>query len=169
MKSLAKVVAIAALSIFSAGGARPAPKSTTVYHNQDRCGRAITEYDHHVMFPLTYAKGDIDGDRKPEHLYANWHRVDQFKEGDYGSIYDKNIYDNGSAERSTCVDLRLKDLDDDGDLDLVYLTSREVVVFKNDHGKLEMENDISIYLDDTKPPRLKFPRKNGQTVVEIVE
>lgn len=142
MKELGAASRVAGLAVYlvaaSPGAAtaeRARPSGTTEYQGQNQCGIV----DVTRMPPFAHARGDVDGDGVVDHFIANWGGVER-ERVQRDSIPETlvrvgTVYTSTATPQYSCVDLRLVDLDGDGDLDMIFASPRELVVLENRGGR----------------------------------
>ena len=145
------------VSFSSSSGAERArsPGHMQVSHYDTwRCGQSHA----YNSPPRAYARGDVDGDGVEDHFYANWGGVERFRvqEGTVPEtlIRHSSIYRSSASHAHACVDLRFGDLDDDGDLDMVFASPQEVVILHQQRGRFRVASREALQLESTHQPRI---------------
>ncbi len=146
MTGVARCLITATIFVFASltAQAERSPAAITQYMHHSRCGIVAPM----KLPPLTYARGDIDADGTTDHFFANWgvierHRIQNGARQPSSDIpitvRESIVYSSTTNEQYTCVDLRLHDIDSDGDLDMVYASPRELVVLENRGGRFTLK------------------------------
>lgn len=102
---------------------------------QNRCGVVDTNQ----RPPTTKIQADLDGDGRAEFYIATWGGVEKhvYQEGTHPPtlIRESIVYTSRLNTQYSCVELMLRDTDDDGDLDIIFAGHRELVVLTNRGGR----------------------------------
>jgi len=138
----------------------------TEHFEQQRCG-----IHYFSKYPaLTHAWGKVTG--KTRHYISHSGRIDEVtvKAGDCGDDSEgekrecklftlvKNIYTARSqkADKYMCSELKLKDIDGDGDLDIVYASPVESVVLENQKGNFSVATHTDLDFKRTAKMKIQF-------------
>lgn len=131
MKRFVPVVLTLCLLVVSRIGATQTQGHPTVsYFGHQRCGVV----DPTLLPPQTRISFDMDGDGRIEHLIANGavielHRI-QPGSNPPVLIREAILYSSHHPTPYICVDLALHDYDEDGELELIYGTPDELMIFE---------------------------------------
>jgi len=163
LTSAATVVSL--LLTASVAGAEPRvplPTTTTTRIDDWRCGESWGTY---LTSPTTYVYGDVDGDGTVDHFYATPDGVDRYRVQE-GTIPEtlvraSTVYAARGIDHFVCVDLRFADVDDDGDLDMVFASPQELVVLEQRAGRFTVARREPLALDRTTRVRIAI---RGSTI-----
>jgi hypothetical protein len=137
----AGALAVVALAAFFAPrglarGEAVGQRATVTYHDRHRCGVVVADY----LAPRTHLRADLDGDGEVEHYVGTWGGVERHRvqPGSHPPtlVRDAVVYTSTQNHQYSCVDLAAGDVDRDGDLDVVFGAHSELVVLRNDAGRL---------------------------------
>lgn len=162
--STAASVALCLLFVSPPSGAEQARASGNMqvsHYDTWRCGQSYALNSP----PRAYARGDVDGDGVEDHFYASWGGVERYRvqEGTVPEtlVRHSSVYRSSSSHAHACVDLQFADLDDDGDLDMVFASPQELVVLHQQNGRFRVARREALQMESTSQPRIAI---NGREV-----